>query len=94
MRIFVISIAAWSGIVAGMVLLWPATVPPGGCWRLIDPPPACSDQLAELNRQIWWSQTAPMLAVIVGGYALLALAAIRSMSRRRKARADERFAAR
>ena len=88
MRTLIISVVAWSLIVAALVLFWPGRVPGAGCWRLVEPQPGCLDQLAELNRQLWWSQTAPMLAVIGGGYLVIAMAAVRSVRRRRRARRD------
>lgn len=83
MRRLVILGLVWTGVVVAGLLLWPRSLPGAGCWRLVDPPAGCLDELVRLNDGIWWTQTLPMLAFFASGYVILGLLALREWRRSR-----------
>lgn len=75
--------AAWTGVVVTVLLLWPRSVPSGGCWGLVEPPAGCLAELAQLNERVWWTQTLPILLFFAVGYVVVGLLAIRHRRRSR-----------
>ncbi len=83
MRGVLILAVAWTGVVVAVLLLWTRSLPATGCWRLVDPPADCLADLAQVNAQVWWMQTLPMLAFFTSGYVIVGLLAIRRWRRKR-----------
>jgi hypothetical protein len=78
----------WTTISALIVLFGPANVDVPGCTHLVEPPTGCIALLAAANDHAWWTLTLPLLMLIVGGYVIVAITAIRALRRRRSAAAD------
>ncbi len=73
----------WTAVVLVGLLLVPWDLPAVPCARLVGASAACLAQVAERNDRAWWTQTLPSIAVGIGGYAVLALLAIRYNHRTR-----------
>ncbi len=73
--------AIWPVLVIVVALFLPWSLPVSGCWRLVDPPADCLNQLADANDRVWWTQTVPLLLLSASGYDVVGLMAIRRRRR-------------
>lgn len=78
-----ISLIVWSAVVVIAITLWPANVNTPGCIRAVAPTAACLDELTAYNNHLWWTDTLPRLAVLGGGYVVIAAPVIRRWARAR-----------
>lgn len=77
-RVLILGLAVWTVIAAVILVFAGGAVNTPGCARLISHTEsvACRALLEAANAQQWLSHTRPMVAVIVGGYALILVTAV------------------
>ena len=76
MRLILALVAAWTIVVAAVVLTTPALMSAPPCAGIVDAGPGC-DVLAAAGKDfIWATQTRPIVMLAIGGYGLIAIVAL------------------
>lgn len=86
MKLLLVGLVGWTAAVVVLILFVPGFVNTPGCARHIDMSAACQAQMAAENADIFAFHTRPLLAVIAGGYVMVAIAAVWQSRRGRPAR--------
>jgi hypothetical protein len=86
-KLLVAGLMGWTAAVVALALFWPNHLNTPGCAHKINVSAACWAQMAAENEELFWRDTFPLLATVVGGYVLVAVVAI-VLARRSRARAS------
>jgi hypothetical protein len=86
-KLVVAGLLGWTAALVPLMLLWPSHLNTPGCAHKVTVSAACWAQMAAENEALFWRDTFPFLATVVGGYVLVAVVAI-ALARRARARAS------
>lgn len=85
-KLLLAGLLGWTAAVVVLILFVPGHVNTPGCARHIDVSAACQAQMATENADILAFHTLPLLAVIAGGYLMVAIVAFWQSRRARPLR--------
>ena len=81
-KLILVGVVAWTAVAGAVLLFWPWSTPFVACAWLVDPSAGCLAELAAANEARFWGQTVPFVAIVIAGYLLVGVLAIRFRSSR------------